>query len=422
MSEMHPAYKTKFTVDIQGVDQSLLEENSILEVTLTESLLTPSIQCRVSIQSARHVGYVKDFDQLAGGRLVVVADREILALDGQNSTFYTDQPIYKVSERVPFSYQLDELMISACHDTLLMDSSRRVSKSWKCTSPSDVVSDVLQQCIGAAQLDIESSMPQRTYFAENIHPFQVINQQSDIALAGGSDPSFLHYMTFNNNGTHHFRSLKNLTEQAPYKTGGEANLVNSEKGVFEYREKGLVDLTFGDPYAILSYEFPCDFDILAELMNGFDLDGNPQHSVLVLNPFNGLHSILGGDNSGCGMGGQEIEFALSNIESGQDEGNCEIDVEKYRLNRSARMRLLESDMVALRMTIGFNPNLHVGNMIEVKLPNKIYKENGDVTIQPDYGSGTYLISSIVHTLRPSGFSISTLDCVSKAVGSGMTRG
>lgn len=409
-------------VDIVGTSDFVLEENSILEVTLIESLMIPSVHARVIIQSARHIGAPKDFDLLAGARLLISAERELLAMDGQNSTFEMNHPIYKVSERVPLSYQLEELVISTCHDTLLMDASRRVSKSWKCSSPSSVVSDVLRMCIGADQVDIEHSLPKRTYFAENIHPFQVITQQTDIALADGNDPSFLHYMTFRNNGTHHFRSLKKLTQRSPYKTGGLINRTNSNPGIFEYREKGAIDITYGDPYSILSYEFPCDFDILAELLNGFDINGNSQHSLLILNPFNGQHSILGGDNSGCGMGGQEFDYAFSNIDSAEEEGNCEIQVEKYRLNREARMRLLESEMVAVRITIGFNPNLHAGDMIEIKIPNKIHKPDGSIEIVPDYGSGDYLISALTHNLKPSGFSTTVLDCVAKAVGGGMTRG
>jgi hypothetical protein len=54
-----------------------------------------------------------------------------------------------------------------------------------------VVSDVLVNCAGAINPDIEPSLPARDYIAENIHPFQVVNQQAEVALAGGNDPSFL---------------------------------------------------------------------------------------------------------------------------------------------------------------------------------------------------------------------------------------
>lgn len=96
-----------------------------------------------------------------------------------------------------------------------------VSKSWACDTPSAVTSEVLQSCAGVSgnKLDVQSCEPSRPYVAENIHPFQVVAQQTNVAL-DGNDPSFLHYMTFGggnptDGGIHHFRSLKNLTSKSP---------------------------------------------------------------------------------------------------------------------------------------------------------------------------------------------------------------
>ena len=62
----------------------------------------------------------------------------------------------------------------------------------------------------------------RDYIAENIHPFQVIAQQANMALKGGN-PDYVHFMTYGWFGggswpTHHFRSLSSLCQGNPVRT------------------------------------------------------------------------------------------------------------------------------------------------------------------------------------------------------------
>lgn len=410
MSDVPIQFKTDFKVGITG-DQKIFDEVSVNEITLTESLLTPSLQTRLSIQSYRHVGYVKDWDKLANEDMIIEITRPRLKELGFPHEMKVQQKVYRVSERKPKTDQIEELTITACDISLLQNASRRMSKSWKCTTPSKIVSDALKGCVGVNKLILEPSQPNRTYFAENIHPFQVVAQQADVALANNNDPSFLHYMTYEDLGTHRFESLYKMTRRNPVFE-------------FEYKEKGNIYYTFGDPHSILGYEFPCDFDVLSDIMNGVDSDGKDQNSLMVINPFNGIHSILGGNNSQCGMGGQQMDSSFTNKGSAGQEPNCEIDVEKNKLKRAARLGLLEQDKVALRMTLAWNPNLHVGKMIKVTIPNKLVSSNGEViTTQPEYGSGLYLISALTHNLRHGGFSTTVVDCISKSVGNGgSTRG
>ena len=110
------------------------------------------------------------------------------------------QTTYRLDNRKLINNNVEEFYIHACDQTLLDNAATLVSKLWKCTSPSTVVRDVLSSCAGAKSLDIESSDPNRDYIAENIRPFQVVAQQANVALAGGNDPSFIHYMTYENFG------------------------------------------------------------------------------------------------------------------------------------------------------------------------------------------------------------------------------
>ena len=415
MTEVNPDYLTQFGVDIPNAPVNLFEEFSVVEITLMESMMTPSLQTRIVCQSYRHNGYVKDWDKLAGEKLIMKIQRNILRDHGVEHILDLEQTIFKVSERKPKSKEIDELTITACDDTLLKNASRRMNKSWQCTTPSAIVRDALVNCVGAKRVRVEPASPPRTYFAENIHPYQVIAQQADVALASSDDPSFFHFMTYQNLGMHHFRSLKKMTSQKITRASDHSD-PEFKDGLFKYKEKTGIDTTFGKPDTILAYEFPEDFDILSDLMNGVDQDGVDQNSLVILNPFTGLHSILGGANAGCGVGGSQQ--AQSFTDKGSAQG-CEIDVEKHRLKRQARVDLLGKDSVALRMTVAWNPNLNTGKMIGVEFKNKILDETGKVIrTEKDYGSGEYLITALTHNIKPGGFSTTIIDCVSKSVGKG----
>lgn len=403
MSEVNPRSLTEFSVT-SDTNTELLNQLSIREVTMTESLMSPTLQTRVMVQNARHVGYIKNLDLWANSGLQITARRQILKDFGYNDTFYVENQIFNIANRKPFSHQIDEFDLVATDPFAFRNSARRMSRSWKCVPPHVVVGDALGGCIGIPRqnLILESSTPNRTYFAENIHPYQVVAQQADVALAGGNDPSFLHYMTYENTiGTHRFESLYGMTRK-------------NHIFEFEFNEPGSVGATWENPFNIMAYEFPCDFDIISDLLNGVDDQGVDQNSLLVINPFTGLHSILGADNSQCGMGGQEGDTSFTNKGSAQAEPNCDINVEKHKLKRTARLGLLDADRVATRLTVGFNPNLHVGKMIKATIPNKI----NETTVQADYGTGYYLISALTHVLKVGGWGTTVIDCVSKSVGYG----
>lgn len=388
---------TQFVVSIE-VPFGLLNQVSLVEFSLTESLMTPSLTTKILIQNARHIGYVKNLDMYANAIVNIQMYRPLWG-DYLN----VQQVLFKISQRDPVNYQYDQMYLNCVDNTLLRNAATRVSKSYKCTTPSAIVNDMLG-LVGAGNRVVEGSSPVRTYFAENVHPFQVIANQADQALAIGSDPSFFHYMTYENYGTHRFESLRNMARQSPI-------------AEFVYNEKTVTDKTYSDPKEIMAYNFPCDFDLLSDILNAVDVDGVDQKSLTVINPFNGIQSILGNQTQTSGMGGLVADASFTNKGSASAEGNCEIDVEKYRLRRQARLGLLEQDRIPLRLTIPFNPNMFSGKTIDVKFNNKIITPETVNTV-PDYGSGTYLITAVTHTVKVGGFATTVMDCVSRSVGFG----
>lgn len=403
--EINPRSLVKMVVSIDA-NEKLFEEFSLVELSLTESMMSPTLQTKLKVQSFRHNGYVKNWDEIANQKINIELQRPILADKGHNDTLTVENVVYRVENREPHSDQIDFFTINGIDRTALLNASKRMSKSWKCTPPHAIVGDALANCVGADNMYLEQSIPNRTYFAENIHPYQVVAQQADVALAGGNDPSFFHFMTYENiTGTHRFESLYEMTRK-------------EKVWSYVYSEKGDVSRTWEDIHATLKYSNPCDYDTLSDAMNGIDPStGTNMQSLMVINPFNGAYGLLGGDETGCGMGqpGLDCNVQFTNKLSAEAEGNCEIDVERHKLTRTARIGLLDADKIPYRATVAFNPNLHVGQMVELVNLNKQFI--GDqLQVAIDYGSGLYLIVGLTHRINAGGFGTTTIDCVSQSVG------
>lgn len=398
--------KTSYTMTFDGINDELFIDLSVKEMTLTESLMTPGLQTSMTFHNFIHTPTIKVLDNFKSAVINLYFERPVLQGFGFPKDLSIYSRIYRLSNRKLINNNVEEFTLHGCDDTLLNDARNLVSKSWKCVTPSSVVSEVLQSCVGAKSMDIESSGPARDYIAENIHPFQVINQQADVALAGGDDPSFLHYMTYEGFasgqpiGTHHFRSLKSLTA--------------GDRGVarFFFQETGA-NAGFNHPESIITYSFLCDFDYLSDILNGLDLNGKLMSSLVTINPMLKQQSLLGNKAVGCGVGGGQYMTAFSNFNSAGEQDSCNSDVEKHLLLRQARMSLLEEDKLALRITVPFNPVLHAGKMIEVYIVNKSTGK------YDNYGTGLYLIHSMTHNIKTGGYGVTTMDCVAQSVGGGI---
>lgn len=399
-------FATSFNVDFSNnLSDVLFRDLSIEEINLTESLLTPGLQTSVKLHSFFHNKEIKNLDTFKSAIMDITVNRPILNDFKYQSSLGISSRIYRLDSRKLINNNVEEFVLHGCDDTLLSDAKNLVSKSWKCVMPSSIVSEVLSSCIGAKTQEVESSGPARDYIAENIHPFQVINQQADVALAAGNDPSFVHYMTYENftkgdpRGTHHFKSLKALTA--------------SESGVakFFFSETGL-NSGYGHPESIITYSVPCDFDYLSDILNGID-EGELLSSIVVINPMLKMNSLLGNKNTGCGNGRGKYTTAMTNFNSSKDQDSCDTDVEKHLLLRQARMSLLEEDKIALRLTVPWNPTLHAGKMIEAYFVNKSTGK------YENFGTGLYLIHSMTHSIKNGGYATTTMDCVSRNVGGGI---
>lgn len=381
------------------------DQITCVEVSATESLLTPGLQTSATFQSQVFRNKVlKNWDVTKGQTMY------LNLYDDYGTDMSIAQTIYRLDNRAMKTNmsQVEEMTFHACDASLLQDAQHLVSKSWKCTSPDEIVRYVLSSCVGAQSIEIEPSPgPSRDYIAEMIHPFQVVQQQANVAL-DDNDPSYVHYMTYGTPGTwqptHHFKSLKYLASQ-----GSKATYEFSEtavRGGVGYNDKS-------SKFRAIHFSFPCDYDLLSDLLNGLDENGNNINSGSFLNVADATGIYMNGNMNGCIRNGN-FKQSLTNKGTSQQQNGCDTDVEKHLLRRQARMGLLERDKIAFRMIAPWNPDLHAGDVITFNWHDKRSGSNSLL-----YGSGDYLIASMTHRIQLGGFATTTFDCVSSTVGRGI---
>jgi len=412
LTQQDNTYLTNMKVDIEGVSADLLNETTVTEISMTESLLTPGLQTSIIIQSSLITdkldgstqGPSKNLDEYYGKNITVTAYRPVLdtMYNGQyKSTFIARQKLYRLSNRDRANYQVEQFQLDACDPSLVVDAKTYFNASYKSTTPSNVVRDVFGRNFPGINVNVEDSTPPRDYIATNIHPFQVISQQADFALAQNNviDPSFVHFMTFQDINhqdlaTHNFRSLTAMAKQDP---------------IFEftYGAKGAIDINYGNPVDIMTYMFPCDFDLISDVLNGLDdTTGQNFLKLSLFNPLNNKSSVYGGSGSWV----PPWQY-MSNLGTENEQNSTNIGAENYQLLRRARLSLLDQDKIALRMTVPFSPFLNVGRTINARFIN-----SGNGTV--NYGTGTYLIAAMTHNIKLGGMGTTTVDCVANTVAVG----
>jgi hypothetical protein len=157
----------------------------------------------------------------------------------------------------------------------------------------------------------------------------------------------------------------------------------------------------------VSFSFPCDYDVLSDVLNGINCGGKYINDVKTFNLSDGSFSSAMGALSTAG----NIFKSITNAGTAKQQNACETNVEKYLLKRQARMGLLDRNKIALRITIPWSPWLHVGQLIHFHWYNRY-----DPSFE-QYGSGKYMILHLTHNIQYGGYAVTNLDCIANTYGS-----
>ena len=400
-----PRYLVSAKIQLPG---QMLEDVTVKEVIVGESLLNPSAHAVVTLQNAMYFRPT-NWDAFRCQPIgIYIYDNNNIPNNPRTMT--VNQQVYRCDDRhfsVTNTGNVEEVTLHSIDQTILVDAEKIFSKSWKCATPASVVNEAFQQ-IGATKAIFSDggTGPGRPYVAESIHPLQVIQQQANVALYNGDDPSYLHYMTIdekNGQNIHNFRALAELMKS----DRTIHNLVASDSAVTG--GNGMSDAYYGNSglNKAISFKFPCDYDVLSDILNGINCDGMNMNDVRMTNFASGdFSSAMGAISTAA-----NIFKTLTNKGTAQQQNTCETNVEKHLLKRQARMALLERDKIALRITIPWAPWIHVGHIVHFHWNNR-YERSYE-----QYGSGKYLVLHLTHNIQYGGYAVTTLDCIANTFGS-----
>ena len=414
-----------FEVDIDD-KVNMTAELSISDVYIYESLLSPMPTMTVKLTDTTHLIKNLYYWKMKGNQPPNVKIHILNPyIDGKKGILIDNLKIYRLDERKSVNYHTETFNLHMIHNTAFNNMTARMSEYYKKVELSKVIDDAMTSLGVSSASEVEKTEIIRNYMSNNQHPFQVISEIADMAMNGSRVP-YLHYMTFENVvGKHYFKSLNALCVK------------NKVVGTYKYNEKGAQRQLI-DPYNIMSYEFPCDFDTLLDLSSGIlhnkDLYKDHKPSMVSINPFDSEVYLVDGKSHGArktqGFGGVLNTGAWSNInlfeaskggnggqqgpggqqqqgEIGQGIADQPSQVEKYLHRRTEILSFLHRERVDLKITIPFTPERHVGDKINVEFYSK---RDGDGT-RKDFGSGEYLVVHMTHNIKVGSYGTSTLECI-----------
>ncbi len=409
-----PTLQVSAEISLGGI---IYPDVTVKEVIVGESLLNPSAHVAVTLQSAIYTPQTqeapffnimknKDWNSIRGQEMkLFIHDKD----PTKAREMRIRQKIYRIDNR-HFSNlntgQVEDLTVHSIDDSILKDAKKLMEGSWKCDTPTKVVKEALSK-IGVDDMsEIMESGPARPYVAEMIHPLQVIQQQANVAM-DGDDPSFLHYMTINQitgDNVHHFKPLKKMFKASPYDIYAADTAVT---GGTAFSQK-LKDSPYGASQVAVTFSFPCDFDLLSDLLNGVDENGKTINGVATMNFGSGVADLASAVSGVLDMANRA--FSITNLGTAGQQKTCETNVEKHLQLRQARMGLLDRDKIALRITVPWSPWLHAGDMINFHWFNRFNQA------EELYGSGQYLIAHMTHNIQYGGYAVTNLDCIANTFG------
>lgn len=385
-------YLTNFTASV--TDDNLFKEFSVQEVYMQESILSPQLHMQINVQAAS--GYPKNFYnyKLNGGQPVTVQGTIVNPTYNMSMNF-SNMILYRIGNRKPFNTYTEEFTISCCHNTTITNQLKRMTKIYKDVNYASVVQDAFNSAGATGRVGQTDS--KGNYSSDNKHPFQVISDMSSLAMKGKTVP-FVHYMTFENGGTHYWQAVTDMLSQG------------SAGRTFGTRARGRT-ATMSDPNSILTHEFPCDFDTLLEAVHGIPPTqsdyANLKPSILSINPLTGQVFMVDGRAHGNpatqGMGGAATGSILNNL---NNRGDTSSGGEKNTHQRTPLMAFLQRENIAIKILVPLAPELHIGGHINVQILGLAEGQQGQL-----FGSGTYMIAHLTHNIKFGAYATTSLECI-----------
>jgi hypothetical protein len=325
--------------------------------------------------------------------------------------------VYKVGKRkLEGTMYKESYVIYFCSEELLLSEQYKISKRYKDSLISDIVSDVLTNYLKVPANKsgtIEATYGKYDFIIPTLKPFDAINFVTNYARPNPQNPGADMLFYEDKNGFQ-YRSLQSLMKQQSYYT-------------YTYKPKNIDSRDLNtDTHNVLTYEFLDSFDTL----NGIT-SGTFANQLISLNPLTrtkkvtnfdytvysrqakllNSHGIIDdstnrkGDNLGQASQSM-LKLVFSNFDSDSNSyvagvpgasGN-DIYAETFIPYRTAQLGL--ANYTRLRISVPGDCNLTVGRVLTFNLSSRNLANKGALD---KYYSGNYFITGVRHLIDLTSF-------------------
>lgn len=314
--------------------------------------------------------------------------------------------IFKVTDRTTTGAQLQRYKIHFVSDEMMISNIKRISRSYKGRTISDVASDILTNYLMVDKYIVESTDSAMDLIIPNLKPTEALNWLAARATNGEKNT----YLFYENLDGMNFRSLHTIYEEKP---------CNSTPIRFE--AKAAEPELERNKYNIDSFRVIRDFDTLTLSANGGTgmrlLGIDPFYRTMSINDYhlNEIHKMHDvpavsniNDQDGRPLFEHYEAHLVTYLQTEDTSTEKRNNSEKWI---SRQMALANIKNSLMDIVVPGNMVLQVGKLVNIKIPNMIpaTKQN----MENELRSGNYLIVSCAHKFNLTNFTFDTIATLSR---------
>jgi hypothetical protein len=373
-------------------------------------------------------GYIQVLDAQGFGELLTLSGNEFIEINVSK----TNNPInginrifrvYKMGAKIPTGNQNAEVYnLYFCSEEMLLSEQNKVSKSYRGTKISDIITNIVKDIGPAGQLrvndvrviNIEETMGIYDFIVPKLKPFEAISWLSNYARpaaagpTGGADMLF-----FETKDGFYFRSLQSMFSDSVYaEYKYEAENLNKNTQNLNDKITNVIDYEITKPYDILNEINSGTFanriitiDPLTRKVNvkDFSYSDYTGKSLNKGDVAGELKNRTGKTQSQSAEGVLKLAFGNSNqtkVPYIKQQGGVakDIFIENYVPNRTAQISL--ANYTTLKAVIPGDPGITAGRTINFDLLT--LKPDLNVREKNKFYSGKYLVSAVRHSIASAG--------------------
>lgn len=416
---------------IDANNQEVLElKNYFVELNYYEDIFNNSVSGRIAISDA-----VGNIEAMQGFEKVKITFTRALGGDPITGTFF----VFSISDRhYDKSINFETYTINFCDEDLIMSERYRVCKSYKKSSISSIITDILKNFLKTPNnIDIENTIGLYDFVLPNKKFYETINWLATYALPDNGAPG-ADMLFFQNYNGYKFKSLQTLYQQSPID-----EYYYGAKNVTSMSEQGSVNF-----FTIFKLEILSNLDTLNGVMKGtyfnriisfdpltrkyyspsintnqnkdFDYDEYYEQSKKlndnkIINLEDKVTDGIYRDRFGKKLNDPvpsnfeagPLRLMLSNstqlnqeyLKQNNKPGALtnDIFVEKYIPNRIAQLEL--STYTKIKIMVPGNSNLIAGRVVKINILNSEVDADTDEKYNDSILSGNYLITAVRHIIN-----------------------